>query len=143
MPPHFKCEDPMTNPHICEAMQLMYGPIRTIWNGTQQDPEYLLLRVLASVVYHFDWIKVTARNGNSDHPFHSIPLMFYPKLVVELQKLVTIEPSCHIKEASGIPPHVEQSIKLQNLLELVTECFELLKSQVLDMKSVSKLFVCV
>ena len=69
--------------------------------------------------------------------------MFYPKLVVEFKKLVTIEPLFHIKEESGIPPHVEQSIKLQNLLEMVTECFELLKSQVVDIKLVSKLFVCI
>ena len=72
--------------------------------------------VLVSVVYHFDWIKLTARNGNSGHLFHYIPLMFYPKLVVDLQKLVTIEPLCHIKEVFGISPHMDQSIKTQNLL---------------------------
>ena len=84
MPPHFKCEDPLSDPHIREAMQMMYGPILKMWKDTQQDPEFLLLRLLASVVYHMEWIKSIARTS-STHPFNSIPLMFAsPELVVAL-----------------------------------------------------------
>ena len=142
MPPHFKCDDPMSNPDVQEAMYMMYRTIIDTWKNTLQDPDCLLVRLLASVVYHLEWIKAMGRT-RSDHPFNTIPLMFAsPKLIDALTKLVTIEPSIHMKEASGIPPHVEHSIKLQNLLEMAAECITLLKNQVTDIKKVSfKLFI--
>ena len=136
LPPHFKCEDPMGNADIHEAMQMMYGPILKRWGGTACDPTSVLLRLLASVVYHMEWIRAVARK-RTDHPFNSIPLMFTPELVVALKLLVTTDPSPVIVEPTGIPPHVETVIKLSNLLEVATECLVMLKNQVLDIKKVS------
>ena len=75
-----------------------------------------------------------------DHIFNFIPLMFKPELVEELKKLVTLDPSSLLKEALGIPPHVEHSLKLQAMLEIATLCLEMLKSQVAEIKKVSNVF---
>ena len=66
--------------------------------------------------------------------------MFKPELVEELKKLVTVEPSSILMEASDIPPHVEHSLKLQAMLEIATSCLEMLKSQVAEIKKVSNVF---
>ena len=71
-----------------------------------------------------------------DHPFNSIPLLFDTNLVDKLRPLVTTDPSNVIREPTGIPPHVEQGIKLQNLLEIETSCLELLQNQAMDIKQV-------
>ena len=140
LPPHFDVEDPMGNAHIHEAMQVMYGPILVRWHSESCNPSGVLLRVLASVVYHFDWIKQIASKNGTDHPFSCIPLMFNLELVVELKKLLTTKPSSVIKEATGIPPHVEQCLQLQGLLQIETQFLELLKNQVVDIKQVSEIY---
>jgi hypothetical protein len=74
--PHFIAEfDPMEDPDILEAMHLMYGPILEAWSGNKEiDPAGLLLFVLASVVYHLEWVQnhVTKKPG---HLFSLIPLL--------------------------------------------------------------------
>ena len=135
LPPHFNLENPVENEHVWEAMNLMYGPILNNWADTPQDPTGLLLRLLASVVYHFDWIQSMSQSG-TEHIFNAIPLVFKPELVEELKKLVTIEPSVIIDEATGIPPHVEHCFKLEKLLGVANECLQLLKNQVCDVRQV-------
>ena len=78
---------------------------------------------------------------STDHSFNSISLMFKTQLVEEMKKNVTIKPSSVIKEASGIPPHVKHSLKLQNLLTIVTDCLQTLRTQVIDIKQVSFIFI--
>ena len=117
------------------AMEIMYGPILAVWANTPHDPTGLLLRLLANVVYHFDWIKSVART-RTDHPFNSIPLFFHLEIVDALKEMVTTEPSSVIREATGIPPHVEQSVKMQKLLEIATQCLDLLQQQYGDVKKV-------
>ena len=69
LPPHFNMTKPLENVDICEALHLMYGSIITKWGGSERDPTAMLMRVLASVVHHFDWIKmITAKRTN--HPFN-------------------------------------------------------------------------
>ena len=140
LPAHFKLENPLENPFVAEAMDLMFGPILRTWTDTPQDPTGVLLRLLAAVVHHFDWIKAIAKQGGTAHPYNNIPLMFKPELVPELKELVTMEPSPVLKEATGIPPHVGQSLKLQKLLEIAGTCLEILKNQVVDFKQVSFCF---
>ena len=140
LPPHFVIEDPMENIFVCEAMEIMYGPILTTWANTPQDPTALLLRLLASVVYHMKWVNTIAQT-RTDHPFNSIPIVSKPRLVEELTKLISTEPSAMISEATGIPPHVEQSMKLHTLLSVTTECLSLLKNQFSDIKKVCNQFI--
>ena len=69
LPPHFDIEDnPLDNKFIYEAMQLMYGPILKKWKGTILDPTGVLLKCLASVVYHSKWLQ-DFRSNISGHPF--------------------------------------------------------------------------
>ena len=135
LPPHFNLEDPMGNEDIAEAMDLMYGPILNVWANTAQDPSGLLLRLLASIVHHFDWVQKMARTSTK-HPFNAIPLIFKPELVKELKALITIEPSIVIEKPTGIPPHVEHISKIQHVLTVANECLQLLKNQVVDIKQV-------
>ena len=135
LPAHFIVESPMEDEVISMAMEIMYGPILAVWANTPQDPTGLLLRLLANVVYHFDWIKSVART-RTDHPFNSIPLFFHLEIVDALKEMVTTEPSSVIREATGIPPHVEQSVKMQKLLEIATQCLDLLQQQYGDVKKV-------
>ena len=93
LPPHFNICDPLNDPDIKEAMQCMYGPIINRWSGSNEDPTALLLRVLASVIYHFDWIQSQATALGTDHPFNSIPLMFKPELVLRLKGMITTKES--------------------------------------------------
>ena len=139
LPPHFNVENPLQNPHIWEAMNLMYGPILSKWAKTPQDPTGTLLRYLASIYFHFEWIQKMA-NLSMDHPFNAIPLLFKPDLVDALAPLVTTEPSSVIKEASGIPPHVEHCSMLQCLLEMAHETLDILRNQVVNVKQVSLFF---
>ena len=88
------------------------------------------MRVLASIVHHFDWIKTLARTS-TDHPFNAI-LLVYRNLVDKLKVLVTIEKSDVVSKATGIPPHIKQSIKLQKS----TTCLELLQNQAVHIKQV-------
>ena len=136
LPPHFKDENALENPLVHEAMNLMYGPILSRWAETDQDPTSVLLRFLASCIYHFEWIQQIA-SSSTDHPFNAIPLLFNADLVEELKSLVTTEPSQVISEATGIPPHVEHSSMLQCLLEMAHETLQILKRQVVDVKQVS------
>ena len=73
---------------------------------------------------------------STDHTFNAIPLVFHSNLVEKLKVLITTEKSGVVGEATGIPPHIKQSIKLQKLLEISTTCLELLRNQAVDIKQV-------
>ena len=140
LPPHFILVNPMNDPSVREAMYLMYGPILSKWAVSEQKPTGLLLRVISSVIFHFDWICEMAASS-SDHPFNSLPLMFKPDLVEKLKGLITTEPSVVMEKATGIPPHVEQSAELQRIFNAVNECLTLLRQHVVDIKQVSQLIL--
>lgn len=135
LPPHCVNPDPMEHTEIGEAIYMMYGPILSRWANTPHDPTGWLLRVLASVIYHFDWIQKIA-NTCTDHSFNSIPLMFCPDIVRALRKIISTNPSLVILLASRIPPHVAQCLKLQDILSGVTDCLHLLKIKVVNIKEV-------
>ena len=82
------------------------------------NPTGLLLRLLASIIYHSDWITQVA-NKNSQHPFLCIPLLNNPELLLCLKAKVTIEMTEGMPQATVIPPHVEQ-MKMQR--QLLTLC---------------------
>ena len=102
LPAHFDVVSPMRNASITEAMHLMYGPILDKWQDTPQDPTSVLLRLLANVVFHFEWIKGVVTTA-TDHPFNSIPLIFKNDLAKQLKELVTIEPSDVIEKQLESP----------------------------------------
>ena len=133
LPPHFKSTAPLDDEYIREEMDLMYGKIILKWYESDRDPTGLLLRFLAIIVYQFDWIKSIAQLLTNHH-FRGITLIFKPELVAALKTKVTTKPSSVIKNATGIPTHVENSLNLQNLLSVANESLTLLRKQVLDIK---------
>ena len=86
MPPHFMMEgNLMEDEDVKEAMKIMYGPILDKYQDNAEiDPTGLLLMVLASVVYHSNWMSgiVTRKPG---HPFSLIPLLNHPELLERLK----------------------------------------------------------
>jgi hypothetical protein len=115
LPPHFVMTDPMSNPYVNEAMQLMYGPILRKWSNHEVDPMGLLLRCLPSVVYNSEFLKEWARNIPA-HSFGTIPLLNNESLLQELKKLVTLEPTDSMRVATGIPPHINNAILMKEIL---------------------------
>ena len=79
----------------------------------------ILFQVLASVIYHSGWI-ISIANESGGNPFSCIPLLNHPQLLWHLKEKVTIKKSKGISCATGIPPHIEQIIKLQR--ELLSLC---------------------
>ena len=137
LPPHFSVVNSLERKEVLEAMECMYGPIMDRWAGEpSNDPTCLLLRLLASVIFHFDWLKKIA-STRTDHEFHSIPLMFRPELVSSLKKIITIHPSVVIAKPTGIPPHVDHILKIQVLLGICNQILSKVNSQMTDIKAVS------
>ena len=72
------------------------------------------------MIHHINWI-INIASSESNHPFATLPLLQEPDLIVELKKLVTLKPTEIMPRATGIPPHVETTVKLKALLDLSME----------------------
>ena len=119
LPPHFSVVNPLAD--IKEGVNLMYGKIITA--HLDNDPSGLMIRLLASVVYHSDWI-LEVGNKNAGHPFLFIPILQHPDLLLRLKEKVTTNPSSIIQKILGIPPNVEQMKKQRELLNLFNEILD-------------------
>jgi hypothetical protein len=127
LPPHWKLDDPMSNERIKEGMNLMFATILQRWGNTEVDPTGMLLFCLASVVWNSDFLKQTAA-ADSEHPFNMIPLLSNPDLLKDLKELVTLEPEGQVKEASGIPPHIQNAKMVRDVLDTCLETLEQVKN---------------
>ena len=113
LPPHWTVDNPVEDPDINDALQLMYGVIL----ARHPTSIAVLVRVLASVTYASDWLLATS-GRYPGHPLSAVPLLQNPMLLVRLKDKVTIEPSNILAKATGIPPHVAQLNLMTSLLEL-------------------------
>lgn len=116
IPPHFTVG--MENRYIKEAMELCF---KCILENVEliSNVRALLLRCLASIVHHAEALMNIIREADGNHPLAAVAIFGRPELLVELKKLVTMEPSDKIRFPTGIPPFVEQGRKIDMLLELV------------------------
>jgi hypothetical protein len=81
LPPHFIVGNPMENARICEAVELVYGPLLQKWDGTKDlDPIDLLCKALPSLMYHLVFLQSTIGRV-SVHSFAGIPLLNNPALL--------------------------------------------------------------
>ena len=117
LPPHFNMDEPMSNEFVRDGMRLMYGPILEKYAGGSIDPTGLLIRCLASVVYHSEFLADFA-GEHPGHPFALLPLLNNTTLLSKLQSLVTLEPIGQIKKATGIPPYVNLAVQQKKILDL-------------------------
>jgi hypothetical protein len=98
LPPHWMVDNPVDDPDINAALQLMYG-VKIARHPTSIA---VLVRVLASVTYASDWLLETS-GRYPGHPLSAVPLLQNPALLVRLKGKVTIEPSNSLAKATGIP----------------------------------------
>ena len=87
---------------------------------TEHDPTGFLGLLLASIVYHSDWLN-KQRAKNPRHPFAGIPILNDPDLLKALKSEVTIEPNDDCPTSSGVPPHIEHAKAIATVLEVCTE----------------------
>ena len=73
-----------------------------------------------SIVWHSEWL-IGIIDEDPEHPFRNIPILHHPELMIELKKLVSIEPSGEIKKASGVPRATKL---LKMVIEILTVCKE-------------------
>lgn len=90
LPPHWDVANPMGNPTIREAMQLMYGGILDEYSSKPADPTGVLLRCLACVVYNAKHLTETMVKYPG-HEFSKLPILHNTVLLEALQTLVTTE----------------------------------------------------
>ena len=125
--------DPMDNAAVREAMDLMYGKIIETWGETPVDPTGVLLKCLASVVHHSDWLSGFG-DKSPGHPFLSLPVLNNPQLLLQLKGLVTLEPTGQVKAATGIPPHTQSAMMCRDILETSRETLLEVKNISLSIK---------
>jgi len=118
LPPHFIV--PISNVHVQQALQLLYGNIITsIQDENKSFLKGILLRLLASLVYHEGKLReiIATKSG---HPFGNIRLLRDTALLAHLKPLVTIEPTQNILSVStGLPPHTVCIKKLHDITTLI------------------------
>ena len=120
--------DPMEDPGISEAMNLMYGPILEQCSGNKEvDPTGLFLFVFASVIYHSQWLQnwVTVQ---PEHPFCLLPFINNTKLLSQLKLKVTVDAVGQCKHATVIPPHIENTCLCANMLCLCEDTLTTVKA---------------
>ena len=108
LPPHFTCG--LDNKYVKEGIELCYGRILR----TRQNLDYLpgmFLLLLASVVYHEQWIRKFILDKKK-HPFSNLFLLEDVNLIQNIKSLVTTEPTKNMPQPTGIPtPNTHRSTK--------------------------------
>jgi len=106
LPLHFNLDEPMLNNIVKEGMLLCFVLVLQKWHGMQVDPTGLLLRCLATMVWHSPFLMGTVAK-HPGHPFAALPLLNNHELLSQLKALVMLDPVGHIRNATGIPAHIE------------------------------------
>ena len=113
LPPHWTLVDPMSNAHVKEAMELMFGSI--LVDHPRHTP--LLLRCLACIVHHSDEL-IAEVTEMPEHDFSKLGVLHKHSLLAELKTMVTTDPTPGVVTlATGIPAHVGIQKKLDAILE--------------------------
>jgi hypothetical protein len=120
LPPHRMLVNPMMDEGVAKAMRMMYGGIIEAYKGKPHDPSPILLRCLASIVYHSESLLDIMENIPG-HAFTNMSLLHDRALHDHLQALVTIKPTPGVMTTpTGIPPHVGLAQQLKEVLEKVS-----------------------
>ena len=116
LPPHWKDS---SLPIVKKGLKLCFARILRNHANTDHDPTGILTLLLASIVYHADFMNKTRMN-NPAHPFGKIPILNDHEPLAALREEVTLEANDEIPCPTGIPPHIEQAARLRELLEVTT-----------------------
>lgn len=104
-----------TDERVLEAMRLTFGKVLVEHEDSDHDPYGFLSLLLASMVYHCDWMLQIC--SDSAHPFNQIPLLSSPLLKELRENCLTMELNEHVPRVTGIPPHVVHSCELKEVKE--------------------------
>ena len=124
LPPHWILEDPLDNESIRKAMRMMYGPILDGYAPggamvhADANPSGILLRCLASIVYHSEKLLQTMTRYPG-HDFAKLTILHDFPLLNNLKELVTVQPTSGVlvSPTGGIPPHVGLAVQLSEILK--------------------------
>ena len=116
LPPHWK--DP-SHESIKRGLNVAFRNVQSEHERTNHDPSGLLSLLLASMVYHSDWIH-QIKSKYPNHPFLSLPLFDEPELLKELKEQVTLEPNDDVPTVTGSPPHVDHAIAIKEVFDMCT-----------------------
>jgi len=137
LPPHFNVDNPMSNDIIREAMFLSFGPIlrrEARHEDTRVDSTGLLLRCLAALVHHSPFLTDMVLKCPG-HLFAALPLLHHNnQIMTELKKLVTLEPIGQVRQAMGVPPHIQQAELTMKVLETCVTTFQEVKKMTKSVK---------
>ena len=126
----------MENDDVKQALQICFGCIIDLYEERQSGGIVgVLLYFLASVVYHMDAFVKPVIEKQPNHPFSAIPLLQYPGLLQRLQKFVTLDRTDNMPQATGIPPHIDHSQKLSEILLKVTQITSMMMHQTEEIKA--------
>jgi hypothetical protein len=129
LPPHWKMTKPLDNANISTAFNLCCWPIIEAYKGKENDPSRMLLRCLASMVFHSEKILEVA-TSDPGHPFNKIPLLRDLPLLNRIKGFVTTDPTPGVMEhPTGIPPHVQMAVQIKSLIEQVSQLMVAVQGQ--------------
>ena len=116
LPPHWKVADPLSDASIHRAMTMLYGPLMEKYDKALDGPLPVLLRCLANIVFHSDDL-IAMMVQYPGHDFNKLRLLHDRELLSRLHTLVTTECTPGVLDkATGIPPHINMSLQLQDVL---------------------------
>ena len=104
----------MNDEDVKVAMDMCFGIILKSHPDEFENPTALCLLLLASIVYHSNWLKSTAAKGEA-YPFQLITLLSHEKLLDNLRRKITTTKGR--MTPTGIPPHIEQATLCRTILE--------------------------
>ena len=116
LPPHFIVG--IENEWVRKGMSMCFTNIMTLDEEDDTNMTGILLRCLASIVYHSEFLKeiIKERPG---HSLYQISVLNDNVLLGHLKEFITTEKSEKITAPTGIPPHIGLLSKIEILLKLI------------------------
>ena len=117
LPPHFNRIDPLEDPDIKRAMDMMFGPLKIAYEGKDYNPTPMLLRGLACVIHHSTSL-VQVMVDHPAHEFTTLTLLNDYELMEGLKAFVTTEKAEGVSStATGIPPHISMAVYVRDVMD--------------------------
>ena len=116
LPAHFKTLDATSSAVVSDAVSAVFGRGENSLPVRHPSVKPVLGRYLAALVHHYDWLVATL---GPDHViFTMVALHRDVDLLDRLRPLVTISPCEDGMKPTGIPPHVDTIVRLENMLAM-------------------------
>lgn len=126
---HKKEAKPIQNPLVMEALQLMFGPIMPLHNGSDIDPGSILVQCLAAAMVHNAKFLQEIAASDLNHPFNNISLLHKYNPLQKLKELLTVHMEGDVTFVTGIPAHVKVATMMEDCVELCKQTLEEMKEK--------------